>query len=161
MVVRPLRTDHKLKEDPGSSAPGQEFAAWSTPQVCVKLYLHIRNKSSNHWKFSFAFADLISPVQAMMVPPRPDPLNLPFQHFATVYLDQNGIVKFSGSPSIGNGNRHIFTPELKERFLEAAGIKPPSKSPYKFNCVLAVYMNRESNIFYHLRSDTHGSTDQS
>lgn len=62
----------------------------------------------------------------MMAPrpePRPDPLNLPFQHFATVYLDQNGAVKFSASQSIGCRSRQFFTPELKERFLEAAGIK--------------------------------------
>lgn len=69
-----------------------------------------------------------------MMMPRPDPLNLPFQHFATVYLDQNGSVKFSASPSIGDGNRHLFTHELKERFLEAAGIKPPSRTPIKFGC---------------------------
>ncbi|KAK2761183.1 hypothetical protein FQN54_001704 [Arachnomyces sp. PD_36] len=64
-----------------------------------------------------------------MVMSRQDPLNLPFQHYAVVYLDQDGSVKTHASRSIGSGNRNLFTPKLKMRFLETAGIRPPSRSP--------------------------------
>jgi hypothetical protein len=53
----------------------------------------------------------------------PDEIRIPFPHFALIYVDQTGHLRSAASESIARGNLHFFTPELKERFLEAAGIK--------------------------------------
>lgn len=50
----------------------------------------------------------------------------PFQHYAMVYIDENGDIKCNASPSILNGNQPLFTSELQDRFLDAAGIEIPS-----------------------------------
>ncbi|KAL1963362.1 hypothetical protein VTN77DRAFT_8378 [Rasamsonia byssochlamydoides] len=46
--------------------------------------------------------------------------DFPYQHFALIYINQDGEVGLETSPSIGNSGKSIFTPEVRERFLKTA-----------------------------------------
>ncbi|KAH3464764.1 hypothetical protein KXV78_009353 [Aspergillus fumigatus] len=45
-------------------------------------------------------------------------INIPYAHYAMIYLDNMGRLKVTESPSIQEQNGTVFTPEVRERFLE-------------------------------------------
>lgn len=60
--------------------------------------------------------------QPMGAPLRP-PFNLPFAHYALIYYDNMGKIKVSESPSIQEQHCSVFTPDVREKFLEIIGPK--------------------------------------
>lgn len=46
---------------------------------------------------------------------------LPYAHYALIYLDSEGKLKIDESPSIQEQNSTIFTPEVRQNFLEILG----------------------------------------
>ncbi|KAL4784624.1 hypothetical protein BJX76DRAFT_356857 [Aspergillus varians] len=58
----------------------------------------------------------------MGAPLRPS-INLPFAHYALIYYDNMGKIKVSESSSIQEQNRSVFTPDVREKFLEIIGPK--------------------------------------
>ncbi|BCR85899.1 uncharacterized protein ACHE_21357S [Aspergillus chevalieri] len=58
---------------------------------------------------------------SMMPPLRPSSFHLPFAHYAMVYLDNMGRLRTSESSSIQEQGGTVFTPEVRERFLEILG----------------------------------------
>lgn len=50
-------------------------------------------------------------------------MDLPYPHYALIYLDGTGKLKVSESSSIREQNGTVFTPEVRERFLEALGTR--------------------------------------
>ncbi|PLB53679.1 hypothetical protein P170DRAFT_346625 [Aspergillus steynii IBT 23096] len=50
-------------------------------------------------------------------------MNLPYPHYALIYLDTSGKLKVSESSSIREQNGTVFTPEVRERFLEVLGTR--------------------------------------
>ncbi|KAA8641845.1 uncharacterized protein ATNIH1004_010784 [Aspergillus tanneri] len=49
--------------------------------------------------------------------------NIPFAHYALIYLDNLGRLEVNESPSIREHNSTLFTPEVREKFLEVLGTK--------------------------------------
>lgn len=47
--------------------------------------------------------------------------HLPFAHYAMVYLDNMGRLRTSESPSVQEQGETLFTPEVRENFLEILG----------------------------------------
>ena len=47
--------------------------------------------------------------------------HLPFAHYAMVYLDNMGCLRTSESPSVQEQGETLFTPEVRENFLEILG----------------------------------------
>jgi hypothetical protein len=45
-------------------------------------------------------------------------INIPYAHYAMIYLNNMGKLKVMESPSIQEQNETVFTPEVCERFLE-------------------------------------------
>ncbi|KAL2868222.1 uncharacterized protein BJX67DRAFT_380417 [Aspergillus lucknowensis] len=81
------------------------------------------------------------PALPMSAPLHPS-VNLPFAHYALIYLDNMGKLKVSESPSIQEQNRTVFTPEVREKFLEILGskigyhkplLRRASAAPYAYN----------------------------
>ncbi|EDP47809.1 conserved hypothetical protein [Aspergillus fumigatus A1163] len=72
-------------------------------------------------------------------------INIPYAHYAMIYLDNMGRPKVMESPSIQEQNETVFTTEVRERFLEILGAKvgyqPPmvqrlsaaSAAPYSYD----------------------------
>ncbi|KAL3452849.1 hypothetical protein BJX65DRAFT_302759 [Aspergillus insuetus] len=69
-------------------------------------------------------------------------VNVPFAHYALIYLDNMGKLKVAESPSIQEQSRSVFTPEVRERFLEILGskigyhkpmIRRDSAAPYAYS----------------------------
>ncbi|KAJ5182869.1 hypothetical protein N7492_000485 [Penicillium capsulatum] len=56
----------------------------------------------------------------MMAPSRPS-INLPYEHFAMIYLDSEGKLKVHESASIQEQNSTVFTPDVRQNFLEILG----------------------------------------
>jgi hypothetical protein len=50
-------------------------------------------------------------------------INIPYAHYAMIYLDNMGKLKVMESPSIQEQNETVFTPEVRERFLETLAAK--------------------------------------
>ena len=50
-------------------------------------------------------------------------MNLPYPHYALIYLDGSGKLKVSESSSIREQNGTVFTPDVRERFLEVLGTR--------------------------------------
>ncbi|KAL5337163.1 hypothetical protein BJX70DRAFT_252310 [Aspergillus crustosus] len=63
--------------------------------------------------------DDVSPTRASMC----SPFNLPFDHYAVIYYDNMGKINVSESLSIQGQGRSIFTPDVRERFLDIIGPK--------------------------------------
>ncbi|KKK22477.1 hypothetical protein ARAM_000617 [Aspergillus rambellii] len=77
-------------------------------------------------------------------------LNLPFAHYALIYLDNMGRLKVAESPSIQEQHGTVFTPDVREKFLEILGskigyhkplIRRVSDLPYGYN--------RAHDVAYH------------
>ncbi|KAI9372542.1 hypothetical protein BJX61DRAFT_442269 [Aspergillus egyptiacus] len=65
-------------------------------------------------------------------------INLPFAHYAMIYLDNAGKLRVSESASIQRQKRSVITPEVRERFLESIGYQRPMirrapAVPYGYN----------------------------
>jgi hypothetical protein len=45
-------------------------------------------------------------------------INIPYAHYAMIYLNNMGKLKVMESPSIQEQNETVFTPGVHERFLE-------------------------------------------
>jgi hypothetical protein len=56
-------------------------------------------------------------------------INIPYAHYAMIYLDNMGRLKVMECPSIQEQNGTVFTPEVCERFLEALGAKVGYQPP--------------------------------
>ncbi|KAJ5573878.1 uncharacterized protein N7459_008305 [Penicillium hispanicum] len=56
----------------------------------------------------------------MMTPTRPS-FCLPYAHYAVIYLDSEGKLKVDESPSIQEQKSTVFTPEVRQNFLEILG----------------------------------------
>lgn len=56
----------------------------------------------------------------MMTPTRSS-FRLPYAHYALIYLDNEGKLKVDESPSIQEQNSTVFTPEVRQNFLEILG----------------------------------------
>lgn len=50
--------------------------------------------------------------------------NQNFSHFALIYIDQNGILRYEVSQSLMDSRDTIFTPQVKDEFFRA--IKSPT-----------------------------------
>jgi hypothetical protein len=50
-------------------------------------------------------------------------INIPYAHYAMIYLNNIGRLKVMESPSIQEQNGTVFIPEVCERFLEILGAK--------------------------------------
>lgn len=46
---------------------------------------------------------------------------LPYTHYAMIYLDSDGKLKVDESASIQEQNSTVFTPEVRQNFLEILG----------------------------------------
>lgn len=55
----------------------------------------------------------------MMAPSRP--CRLPYAHYAMIYLDHEGKLRVEESPSIQEQSASIFTPDVRQNFLEILG----------------------------------------
>ncbi|KAL4890364.1 hypothetical protein BDV59DRAFT_97272 [Aspergillus ambiguus] len=58
-----------------------------------------------------------------MAMPMRTPFSLPFAHYALIYMDNMGKLKVSESPSIREQHDTLFTPDVREKFLEILGPK--------------------------------------
>ncbi|KAF4218227.1 hypothetical protein CNMCM6805_000651 [Aspergillus fumigatiaffinis] len=56
-------------------------------------------------------------------------INIPYAHYAMIYLDNMGNLKVMGSPSIKEQSETVFTPEVRESFLEILGAKVGYQPP--------------------------------
>jgi hypothetical protein len=56
-------------------------------------------------------------------------VDLPHQHFAVIYLDQDGNPQIMASPSIAGCGGAIFTPDVKDRFVEMTS---PGSQPLQY-----------------------------
>lgn len=50
-------------------------------------------------------------------------LQLPYQHYALIYLDNTGKLRVQESRSIQEQNDTVFSPDVQQRFLEILGPK--------------------------------------
>ncbi|KAL2839940.1 hypothetical protein BJY01DRAFT_24278 [Aspergillus pseudoustus] len=89
-----------------------------------------------------------SPMSA----PRPS-VNLPFAHYALIYLDNMGKLKVAESPSIQEQSRSVFTPEVRETFLEILGSKIGYHKPMLRRASAAPYAySHTHDMSYHRHS---------
>lgn len=58
-----------------------------------------------------------------MVTSRHGPSQVPFTHYAMIFIDEMGKVRVDESPSIKAKTRTFFTPDDRERFMELVGAK--------------------------------------
>jgi hypothetical protein len=56
-------------------------------------------------------------------------INIPYVHYAMIYLDNMGRLKVTESPSIQEQNETVFTTEVRGRFLEILGAKVGYQPP--------------------------------
>jgi len=61
-------------------------------------------------------------LQPMMTPTR-STFRLPYAHYAMIYLDNEGKLRVDESPSIQEQSSTIFTPQVRQNFLDILGEK--------------------------------------
>ncbi|PWY91440.1 hypothetical protein BO94DRAFT_544820 [Aspergillus sclerotioniger CBS 115572] len=64
-----------------------------------------------------------------MLPPSRTSVNLPYDHYALIYVDNMGKLRVAESPSIQNHHATIFTSEVRDSFLEILGAKIGYQKP--------------------------------
>lgn len=69
----------------------------------------------------------------MMASSRPS-FCLPYAHYALIYLDHEGKLKVDESASIKEQNSTIFTPEVRQNFLEILGERIGYQQPVRRKC---------------------------
>lgn len=55
--------------------------------------------------------------------------NIPYSHYALLYIDSNGKLGVEVSPSIGGSESAIFTQDVRGQFLRSVGGGPSSYTP--------------------------------
>lgn len=69
----------------------------------------------------------------------------PYAHFAMIYLDRDGKLKVDESSSIQEQNSTVFTPEVRQNFLEILGERigyhAPIRRMSKFFTLRPTYVN--------------------
>ncbi|KAJ5104845.1 hypothetical protein NUU61_002192 [Penicillium alfredii] len=65
----------------------------------------------------------------MMAPSRSS-FRLPYTHYAMIYLDNEGVLKVEESPSIKEQKSTVFTPDVRQNFLEILGDKIGYYQPF-------------------------------
>lgn len=105
----------KASDDYSSTQSPEGFPPWSNVPVRSHTYM-----------ISFCAINKLTwrVVQSMFM----DPIRIPFTHYALVYIDPTGQVRFDASESIRRSGQNIFTPELRQRFVEAASVKSLSRN---------------------------------
>ena len=76
--------------------------------------------ASGEFEYDDAIEHQLTPIQPMMTPSRSS-FRLPYAHYALIYLDSEGKLKVDESSSIQEQNSTIFTPEVRQNFLEILG----------------------------------------
>jgi hypothetical protein len=56
---------------------------------------------------------------------QPKAFDFPYQHFALIYISQEGELGVESSPSIKSPEETMFTPKIRERFSQIAGTDGP------------------------------------
>jgi hypothetical protein len=56
---------------------------------------------------------------------------MPYAHYALIYLDNEGKLKVDESASIQEQNSTIFTPEVRQNFLEILGERIGFQQPMR------------------------------
>jgi hypothetical protein len=56
---------------------------------------------------------------------------MPYAHYALIYLDNEGRLKVDESASIQEQNSTIFTPEVRQNFLEILGERIGFQQPMR------------------------------
>ncbi|KAJ9255358.1 hypothetical protein DTO280E4_4255 [Paecilomyces variotii] len=64
-----------------------------------------------------------------ILPVRSKAFNIPYRHFALMYINGNGELEVEASPSVAGCGKSIFTSEVKERFLKCAALDSQGTSP--------------------------------
>ncbi|RAL02124.1 uncharacterized protein BO80DRAFT_40179 [Aspergillus ibericus CBS 121593] len=64
-----------------------------------------------------------------MLPPSRLSVNLPYTHYALIYVDNMGKLRVAESPSIQEHHTTIFTSEVRDNFLEILGAKVGYQKP--------------------------------
>jgi len=59
---------------------------------------------------------------------------LPYAHYALIYLDNEGNLKVDESASIKEQNSTVFTPEIRQNFLEILGERIGYQQPVRRKC---------------------------
>jgi hypothetical protein len=76
----------------------------------------------------------LTKTQPMMAPSRSSHFRMPFAHYAMIYLDNEGKLKVDESASIQEQNSTVFTPEVRQNFLEILderiGFHPPTRRKF-------------------------------
>ncbi|KAL1985298.1 hypothetical protein VTN96DRAFT_8097 [Rasamsonia emersonii] len=67
-----------------------------------------------------SYDNVVTQPQQTMLSTQSRTCDFPYEHFALIYINQDGEVSLETSPSIGNSGKSIFTPEVRERFLRTA-----------------------------------------
>ncbi|KAJ5381566.1 uncharacterized protein N7496_003994 [Penicillium cataractarum] len=67
----------------------------------------------------------------MMTPARPASFRMPYAHYALIYLDNEGKLKVDESASIKEQKSTIFTPEVRQNFLEILGERIGFQQPLR------------------------------
>jgi hypothetical protein len=81
-------------------------------------------------EISFKYINLTT-IQPMMTPSRSSSFRMPFAHYALIYLDNEGKLKVDESASIQEQNSTIFTPEVRQNFLEILGERIGFQQPVR------------------------------
>lgn len=79
---------------------------------------------------SFNYINLTE-SQPMMAPARSPSFRMPYAHYALIYLDNEGKLKVDESASIQEQNSTIFTPEVRQNFLEILGERIGFQQPMR------------------------------
>ncbi|KAI9927776.1 hypothetical protein MW887_002628 [Aspergillus wentii] len=76
------------------------------------------------------YDDVMLQPRSMAPSSRTKTFDLPYPHFALMYIDRNGELGLEASPSLAGCGRAIFTEEVRDRFLKtAAAGGQPSMQP--------------------------------
>lgn len=67
------------------------------------------------------FSLILTMINQPMMTPTRSSFRLPYAHYAMIYLDSEGRLKVEESPSIQEQNSTVFTPEVRQNFLEILG----------------------------------------
>jgi hypothetical protein len=70
---------------------------------------------------------------------------MPYAHYALIYLDNEGKLKVEESASIQEQNSTIFTPEVRQNFLEILGERIGYQPPMRRKFQTSALVFRQSN----------------
>lgn len=73
----------------------------------------------------------LTKFKPMMTPTRSPSFRMPYAHYALIYLDNEGKLKVDESASIQEQKSTIFTPEVRQNFLEILGERIGFQQPMR------------------------------